>query len=337
MTIELTGHDLDRDQLVRVARHGAAVALAPDARAAMDRSHAIAVAALARGDAVYGATSGVGVLKRIDVAVGARAEYASSMLGHHVVGQGPEVPRDVLRATLVRLANHLAEGSPGVRPELADRLLDGLARDELPAVRSIGSVGQGDLAPLATLVLPILEGFPLVAGEGTALLANNSFATAWAALAIDDAAGLLDVLDVAGALSLDGFAANPTLLHPRIGVVRPHPGLRSTLARLGDLLSGSAIHEPGIARNLQDPLSFRNLPQLHGAARDAFAHVDGILAIELNASQGNPIVVPDEDRVASVANFEILPLAAALDYLRIVLASVVGAASERVTKLLYPA
>jgi histidine ammonia-lyase len=236
---------------------------------------------------------------------------------------------------LLRLVNHLAEASPGVRPELAERLVAALDEDP-PRVRSIGSVGQADLAPLAELVTPLLEGFELAAGEGTALLDNNAFSTAWAGLALTDAFNLIDVLDAAGALSLDGFAANPSLLHPAIGVVRPYPGVRETLRRLGSLLVGSAIHEPGVARNLQDPLSFRNLPQLHGAARDALAHADAILAVELNANQGNPMVVADEDRLVSVANFEILPLAAALDYVRVVLASVLGAASERVTKMVYP-
>ncbi|HET7473410.1 MAG TPA: aromatic amino acid lyase, partial [Candidatus Limnocylindrales bacterium] len=138
-------------------------------------------------------------------------------------------------------------------------------------------------------------------------------------------------------LSLEGFAANPSIVHPAVAGARPYPGLRRTLARLRRLLEGSAIHEPGIARNLQDPLSYRNLPQLHGAARDALDHADAVLAIELNANQGNPIVVPDERRLVSAANFEILPLAAVLDYVRVVVASVLGAASERVTKLLYPA
>jgi histidine ammonia-lyase len=104
---------------------------------------------------------------------------------------------------------------------------------------------------------------------------------------------------------------------------------------LADLLDGSAIHEPGVARNLQDPLSFRNLPQVQGACRDVVAHVDAVLAVELNASQGNPIVVTEQRRVVSVANFEILPLAAALDYLRIVLATALTTATERIVKSMY--
>ena len=337
MPITLTGRHLTRDELVRVARGHEPVGLDERARARMRETRAVVDRAIAAGAAVYGTTTAVGVLKRVGVAPDAGAAYSDHMLGHHVVGHAPAAPEEVVRATLLRLVNHLAEGSPGVRPELADHLIAALDGDApLPTVRAIGSVGQADLAPLSELVAPLVAGFALEPGEGTALLDNNAFATGWATLAVADAERLLDTLEVAGALSLEGFGANPSPLHPQVARVRPYPGLRRTLGRLGRLLDGSAIHEPGVARNLQDPLSFRNLPQLLGAARDALAHVDAMLAIELNANQGNPIVVPDEDRLASVANFEILPLAAALDYLRVVLASVLGAASERVTKLLYP-
>ena len=336
MTVTLTGRDLSRDEVVRVARGGEPVALGADARARMLVNRAIVDRALAAGDRVYGTTTAVGVLKRVGVAAADAAGYSSWMLGHHLVGQGPDAPAEIVRATMVRLANHVAEGSPGVRPELADRLIGALNGGETPRVHATGSVGSADLAPLAELATGLFADVELAPGEGTALLDNNSFATAWATLAVTDTETLLAAMDVAGALSLDGFAANPTLLHPAIGDVRPYPGLQATLARLAALLEGSAIHEPGVARNLQDPLTFRSLPQVLGACRDVLAHVDAVLAIELNASQGNPIVVPTEDRVVSVANFEILPLAAALDYLRIVLATALTSATERVVKSLYP-
>jgi histidine ammonia-lyase len=335
MTVLLTGHDLARDQVVRVARDGEPVSLDPGARAAMDRTHAIVLASIRGGSPIYGTTTGVGALKRVGMAPAEAAGYSSWMLAHHLVGQGPLAPPDVVRATILRLANHFAEGSPGVRPALVDRLIDALNGGGAPAVHAIGSVGQADLAPLAELAVAIIGDLELEPGEGTALLDSNAFSTAWAALAIADTVALLDAMDVAGAVSLDGFAANPTMIHPVIGAVRPYPGIRATLERLAELLDGSAIHEPGVPRNLQDPLSFRNLPQVQGACRDAVAHVAAVLAIELNANQGNPIVVPAEDGVISVANFEILPLAAALDYLRVVLATALGVATERIVKGLY--
>jgi histidine ammonia-lyase len=177
-------------------------------------------------------------------------------------------------------------------------------------------------------------GFALAAGEALALLNNNSVSTGWAALAVHDARRLADAMEVAGALSLEGFAANVSLLHLAIADLRPYPGLRESLARIRSLLDGSALWEPGAARNLQDPLTFRSLPQLQGALRDALSFSEDRLGVELNASQGNPVVVIDEDRVVSVANFEVAPLAQALDLLRIALAPALTSAGERVVKLL---
>jgi histidine ammonia-lyase len=334
VTIVLTGRDVDRQQLVRVARGGETVALQPEARSRMLRSREVVRTALQRGDAIYGSTTAVGVLKRVGVEVADADGYAASMNRHHIVGQGPLASDDVVRATMVRLANHFAEGSAGVRPELVDRLVTALNGGEIPRLRTIGSIGQADLAPLADLADALFRDAPLEAGEGTALLDNNAFSTGWAALAVTDVIALLDSMDVAGALSLEGLAANPTMLHAAIGQVRPYPGLRRTLDTLQRLLDGSAIWEPGAARHLQDPLSFRNLPQIQGACRDVVDHVEAQLAIELNASQGNPIVVAEEERVVSVANFEILPLVAALDYLRVILATALTSSAERTVKLL---
>ena len=334
MTVPLTGRDLTRRDIVRVARQREPVALDGAARDGMAATHAVVARALERGDPVYGLSTAVGVLKRVGVGSDEAGPYSRRMLRDHAAGQGPLADEALVRATMGRLANLFAEGSTGVRPKLVERLVDALNAGASPPVRTRGSVGQGDLIPLADLALGVFGEVDLEPGEGLALLGSNAFATAAAALAVDDAVALLDTLDAGGALSLEGFGANLTILHPRVAEVRPYPGLATALARFRELLDGSDLLRPGAARHLQDPLSFRNLPGLHGAARDALAHVDGILAIELNAAQTNPLVVPDEDRVVSVANFEVLPLAAALDYLRIVLASVIGAASERVVKTL---
>ena len=334
MTVRLTGRSLDRADLVRIARDCEPVELDPAAADRMTATRAVVRAALDAGQTIYGASTAVGVLKRVAVDPRDDDGYATWMLPQHLVGQGPAAPRPVVRATMARLANHLAEASPGVRPEVAQRLIDLLNSDRIPDVHAIGSIGQADLAPLSEIAMAVVETLELEPGEGTALIDNNAFATGWAALAIDDADALLETLTVAGALSLEGFAANPSMLHPALADVRPHPGLATSLAALRTLLAGSALWDEAAPRNLQDPLSFRNLPQLLGAGRDALTHVDAVLGVELNANQGNPIVVEAENRVVSIANFEILPLAAALDYLRIVLASILSAAAERVVKLL---
>jgi histidine ammonia-lyase len=203
-------------------------------------------------------------------------------------------------------------------------------------MRLRGSVGQADLAPLAELAVGLLDRgrFELEAGEGLALIDNSSFSTALAGLALADALQLAAWLETAAALDMEGFRANPALLHAVLRE-RSYAGLQATAERLRLLLSGSALHEPGTPRNLQDPLTYRNIPQLHGALRDALAFATGQLAIELNAADSNPLVDVDEERVVSVACFEILPLAAALDFVRIALAPVLTSANERSMKLLH--
>jgi histidine ammonia-lyase len=299
----------------------------------MAASRAVVERALDDGVAIYGSSTAVGVLKRVEVAEAAAA-YSRQVLRTHRVAQGPLAPADLVRGTMLRLLNAYADGTTGVRPMLAVRLVEALNEGELPPVRTLGSIGQADLAPMADLAMGLFADADLAAGEGLALVSSNAFSTAWATLAVHDAAQLLDTVAIAGALSLEGLGANRTLFHPAIGEVRPYPGLQAALRRLGELLAGSWLLGSDAARSLQDPLVFRNLPHLLGAGLDALAFADRQLAVELNASQSNPIVVAGESRPISVANYEILPLVTALDHLRVTLATVLGASAERAVKLL---
>jgi histidine ammonia-lyase len=334
MTVVLTGNDLNVGQLVRVARGGEAVEISPDAVTRMEMTRAVVERVLARDLTVYGLTTGVGARKRVRVSAEETEEFNRMLILNHRVGQGDFASDDVVRATLLRLANGFAKGTSGVRPELAELIIRALNEGRLPRVRMLGSTGQSDLPQMADLAHGFLDGFPLAAKEGLALINNNAFSSASAGLAVADCTRLLDALDVAGALDLEAFAANLSILHPLVAETRPYGGLRAMVARLTDLLAGSYLWERGAARNLQDPLTFRCLPNVHGAARDALAFAMEQLEIELNASQDNPIVVADEERLVSVANFEILPLAAALDFLRIALAPALTSANERLLKLL---
>jgi histidine ammonia-lyase len=334
VAVLLTGLTLTRYDLVRVARQNEPVELDVDAVARMAVARRIVEDRLRAGDAIYGGSTAVGVLKRTDLGSGDAGAYSSRMIRQHLVAQGGHAPADLARATMLRLANGFAAGYPGVRPLLAERLVDALNAGDLPRIRILGSVGQSDLAQMADLAAAVFDGIELEAGEGLALVSSNAFSTAAAALAVADTWSLVASTELAGALSLEALAANPRSLDPAVGEARPYPGLQASLALIRRHLEGSTINQPGVARAMQDPLSFRNLPQVMGACRDALAHVDDILAIELNASQGNPIVLVDEGRVVPAANFEILPLAASLDYLRIVLASCLGTSAERSVKLL---
>jgi histidine ammonia-lyase len=336
MPIVLTGSDLSIDDVVAVARTGDRVALDAGATARMTATRAIVDRTLERGDEVYGLNTGVGVLKRIGVRPDPEtlASFNVALVRSHRVSGGPDVPHDVARATMVCLANTLAVGAAGVRPLLVERVLDRLNDGSEPRMRVLGSIGQADLATMADLALGVVGDLPLAPGEALALLDNNAFSVAWASLALADTRRLVEAMEAAGALSLEAFAANLTMIHPVTDAIRPYPGLATSRARLAAYLDGSHLLAAGAARHLQDPLTFRNLPQILGAARDALGFAERQVTVELNASQGNPVVVEEEERVVSVANFEVLPLAMAVDLVRIALATAVSSASERAVKLL---
>jgi len=334
MTVVLSGSGLTVEDVVRVARGDEKVELAPEAIQEMRETRALVERVVARGDEVYGTTTGVGARKKIRVPLEEIPTFNRRLIENHRISTGPDAPPDVVRATMLRHANMLAKGTSGVRPEIAERIVRALNDGERPRVRMLGSVGQGDLAPMADLAAQLFGDVELLAKEGIALVNSNAFSTALASLAVADTKRLVDTLDVTGAMDLEAFAANVTMLHPAIGDVRPYPGLCFALERLRGLLEGSYLWETGSARNLQDPLTFRCLPQIHGATRDALDFTKRQLEIELNASQENPLVIPDEDRIVSVANFDILPLAAALDFLRVALAPALTSACERMLKLL---
>jgi histidine ammonia-lyase len=333
MTVTLDGHGLSVDEVVRVARHGEQVALVPAAVEHMLACRAVVEATVAEGTAVYGVTTGVGVRSRVPVERWDIAAFNRRLIADHRVAAGAPAGADVVRATMLRLANSFAGGTPGVRPELAELVIRALNEHRHPEVRMLGSPGQGDLAPLADLAAGIAGGFELAAREGLAMVNSSAFSTGLAALAMHDADRLLDAATVCGALDLEAFGANPSPLHEAVGRVRPYPGLVRALAELRAALAGSHLWQAR-PRRLQDPLTFRNLAPILGAARDASAFAAGHVAVELNASQENPIVLAEEARMISVGNFEMLPLAQAMDVVRLGLAPVLTSANERLVKLL---
>ncbi len=328
MTVKLTGDGLRLEDVLRVARERAPVALAPGAADRVRAARAVVEAVVAAGEPVYGVTTGVGVRKRMRVYPSELPEFNRRLILEHLVGQGDASPADVVRAQLLLVANGFARGTSGVTLELVEHLISRLNDGATPHVRTLGSVGMADLPANADLAHGVLDGFELGAKEGIALLDNNAFSTALASLALADAVGLLDSLDVAAALDLEALGGNLSILHPAAG------RQAATVERLRVLLAGSYLWEEGAARNLQDPLSFRCIPNVHGAARETLDFALARLERELNTSQENPIVVVDERRVISVGNFDSLPLASALDFVRIALVPVLTTASERSVKLL---
>lgn len=336
MAVVLDGGSLTLEDLRAVAQGGVRVELAPEARARMQRARSVVEEALARDEPVYGLTTGLAERKRSRLAPQSRRAFNRLVVRSHRVAQGPAAPTSLVRATMTCLVNSFAKGVAGVRPALADMVLDALNNDFVPVVRALGSVGQADLGPMADLAEGLLGrgGFVLEENEGLALVNSNALSTAWAALSYLEAELLLDTADVAAALDLEAFGANLGSLHELVGQSRPYPGIEKTLSNLRRALAGSSLWQPGSARNLQDPLTFRCVPQVHGAARDAFAYGRRAIETELNSAQGNPAVVEAERRIVSVGNFDVLALAAALDFVRIALAPVLTSATERTIKLL---
>ena len=320
MTVTLTGDTLILGDLLAVARGDARVELSADVDGRVNAGRAIVERSLADESPVYGLTTGVGVRKRTRVEPDDLPEFNRRLILEHRVGQGDPAPADVVRAQLLLVVNGFARGTSGVRLELLEHLVAWLNDGRPPVVRMLGSIGMADLPSNADLAYGALDGFELAAKEGLALLSNNAFSTALAALALADATRLLDTLDVAATLDLEALAGNLSTLQ--------------SASRFRELLDGSYLWKDGAARSLQDPLCFRCIPQVHGAARTTFAFAHERLAHELNASQENPLVLLDEGRIISVGNFDALALAATLDFTRIALAPVLTTASERTVKLL---
>jgi histidine ammonia-lyase len=319
LAVVLSGYALTLDDVVAVARNGVLVELAADSAERIRRGRAIVEAALADDAEVYGLTTGVGVRKRTRVDPAELAEFNRRLILEHRVGQGEPAPTDVARAQLLLVANGFARGTSGVRIELAEHLVARLNAGVEPRVRVLGSIGMADLPANADLAHDVLDGFELAAKEGLSLLGSNAFSTASGALALVDALRLARTLDVAALLDLEALAGN-------VSPLRADPDL-------GALLEGSYLWE---ARppSLQDPLSFRCIPQVRAAMRDALAFARRRVERELNASQENPLVLVDEGRIVSVGDFDALPLAQALDVARLGLVPALTSAAERTVKLL---
>jgi histidine ammonia-lyase len=308
---------------------------------------------LAEGRAAYGLTTGLGARVVESVPAPVLAEFSR----HTVLGRanavGPPLPTDVVRAALLVRANGLARGGSGARPELAEALLALLEHGVHPVVPSIGSIGAGDICVLAYVGLVLLgEGEAEFGGEtlpggralaaaglaplelapkdGLALISANAVSAAFAALALADGRESLEALQVAAALSLEGFRASRSPLDERVAAARPAPGQAACAAGLRELLAGSSAG----ARRLQDPLSFRCVSQTHGSLAAALDFLAAALEPELNGAGDNPLVLTEDREIVSTGNFFVPALALAADTVALALAQVANLASARVARLL---
>jgi len=302
-------------------------------------------------DLFYGINTGFGALCNIRISKSELNTLQHNLIRSHACGMGEEVPAEIVRLMLVLKVQSLAFGHSGIALDTVQRLVDFYNADILPVVYQQGSLGaSGDLAPLAHLSLPLIgegeviyrgkklatavlfeslgwKSLQLQAKEGLALLNGTQFMSAYGVHALLKAADLLDKADFIAAASLDAFGGCLDPFHPAIHAVRPHPGQIKVADNVSEHLAGSAL-QASPKQAIQDPYSFRCIPQVHGATRDVWDFVALVFEREMNSVSDNPNIFPELDLIISGGNFHGQPLAMALDQLAIAM-SEIGSISER--------
>lgn len=302
---------------------------------------------------IYGITTGFGSLCNKTISKAELSQLQKNLVMSHACSTGEMVNPEIVRLMLFLKAHALSLGHSGVQVETVERIVDFYNHNITPVVYDRGSLGaSGDLAPLSNLFLPLIgmgevlfEGevkpaeqvlktfgwkpIELKSKEGLALLNGTQFMSAHGVFAMVKAFKLARLADIIGAVSLEAFDGRIDPFHENIQNVRPHQGQIETARNFRKILEGSElIKRP--KKHVQDPYSFRCIPQVHGASKDAIKYVSGVLLTEINSVTDNPTIWPDEDLVISGGNFHGQPLALAYDFLAIALAEL-GNISERRT------
>lgn len=302
---------------------------------------------------IYGITTGFGSLCNVSVGEDQLSRLQKNLVMSHACSLGDPVPVRIVRLMLAFKIKSLAYGNSGVRLETVRRLVDFFNNGVYPVVYQQGSLGaSGDLAPLANMCLPLIglgevnykgkiypageinalfgwEPLTLASKEGLALLNGTQFMLAYAIWNLHEAKRLSSMADKIAALSLDAYDGRIEPFTPGVHAVRPHYGQMETAQNMREYLSGSQI----VSRpkeHVQDPYSFRCIPQVHGATKDALEYIETVFITEMNSATDNPTILPDEDMIVSAGNFHGQPLAINLDFLSIAVAEL-GSISERRT------
>jgi histidine ammonia-lyase len=308
---------------------------------------------------IYGVNTGFGDLKNTRISDEQLPQLQANLVMSHACGTGDAVPVDVVRLMILFKIQGLIHGNSGVQIATVNMLVALWNNHILPVVYEQGSLGaSGDLAPLAHLALPIigkgevnyygtirpaaevlaefsLTPVSLHAKEGLAILNGTQFMSAWGIYSLLNAKDLADAADMIAALSLDAFDGLREPFDPRLHDIRPHPGQIHVAGRVDSFLETSAIaNKPkNKKQDVQDPYSFRCVPQVHGASRDAIDYAERVLLTEINSVTDNPTLFPKQGDILSGGNFHGQPLALALDFLAIAVAEL-ASISERRTYLL---
>lgn len=304
-------------------------------------------------DPIYGINTGFGSLYNVKISTENLTKLQENLMKSHACGLGEEVPEDIVKIMLLLKIQSLSYGKSGVQLETVQRLIDFYNNDVFPVVYNQGSLGaSGDLAPLAHLTLPLIgegevnyDGYrqaahkvlealgwspiTLQSKEGLALLNGTQFMSAYGCYVLIKSLKASVLSDIISTVSLEGFDGRIEPFNHLIHDVRPHKGQVETAQYISELLEGSELiiqHK----EHVQDPYSFRCIPQVHGASKDAIAYAVKVFETEINAVTDNPNIFAEEDLIISGGNFHGQPLALALDFLGIALAEL-GNISERRT------
>ena len=357
--VTISGKDLTIEDIDLVARHGASAKWSEDAPERMRQSRSVVEEHASRPDPIYGLNTGVGALREDRISVEAMPQFQRNLLMSHAVGVGDPLPTDVVRAMMLTRINGFANGGAGVQPAIADVLLGMLNKKITPIVPRGGSTGMSDLAQMAHLSLPLISvgevdwdgrrmrsaealvkaGLPTITlgpKDGLALLSANAASIGQGALVVSDAFRLLHTANCAAALSIEALPASMTPFDARLHD-KPHRSQGECAQQLRDLLKGSSLWQNTSPHALQDPLSYRCVPQVHGAAQDALAFALHTIESELNSCGDNPMVLIADRAILSNGNFHSAAIATSFDALALVLAQVSGLATSRVLRLQTPA
>ena len=362
----LLGTHLTLRDLEEIARDRRPVTLPAVAREAMLVSRAAVDAVAAGGDAspaVYGVNTGFGFLAETRISAADVRALQRNLVRSHACGVGPALPEAEVRAMILLRAQVIALGYSGVRVEIVELLLGMLNHGVHPVIPSQGSVGaSGDLAPLAHLALVLigegeadhagtrtsgaaalakagLSAVVLESKEGLGLINGTQYMAAVGGLALRRAQRLATVADVVGAMSLEANMGSKRPFDARIMTIRPHPGQAACATNLRALLAESQLMESHRdCKKVQDAYSFRCMPQVHGASRDAFGFAEAVLEREINSVTDNPLVFTDggEAEIISGGNFHGQPLALALDLTAMAVAELGNISERRVEQLVNP-
>lgn len=305
----------------------------------------------------YGINTGFGYLQNVKIDNAQLQQLQSNLIQSHACGLGEEVPTDIVKLMMMLKIKSLSYGHSGVQIDTVKRLMEMYNNDVLPVIYTQGSLGaSGDLAPLSHLSLPLIglgevwhggkkmpasevyqkfnwQPIQLQSKEGLALINGTQFMSAYGMYNLMTAERLLRWADMIAAISFDAFDCTVEPLHPRIHSIRNHKGQVDTAAAITQILNGSAIAAQK-KQQVQDPYSFRCIPQVHGATKDTFDYVLSVFIREINSVTDNPNIFPDEDLIVSGGNFHGQPLALCLDFLTIAMSELANISERRTYQLI---